>query len=233
MDQSTERRFSSRAVVVMSATIALVASGVGAWANHQFTDVPSDHVFHEEIDAIADAGISTGYPDGTYRPGRDVSRGAMAAFMARTAGRVGETFGLATLNSSGTTQAPVASIRVESGAAGSGNGFVHVSAQARFNTADAANCPCQVRAWLRPVGSGSGSVAVTTLGGAPDESGLVYDSLALEQVFPISGNHTQAYELVVDLQDDDVGDINARGDMTATYVPLGPDGDDTLDFELE
>jgi hypothetical protein len=34
------------------------------------------------ISAIADAGIASGYPDGTYRPGDPVTRGQMATFLA-------------------------------------------------------------------------------------------------------------------------------------------------------
>ncbi len=35
------------------------------------------------IAAVADAGIAGGFPDGTYRPGADVTRGQMATFLAR------------------------------------------------------------------------------------------------------------------------------------------------------
>lgn len=225
--------FSNRAVIVLSLVVALVAGGVGALASDQFSDVPTSHPFHEEIGAIADAGISTGYGDGTFRPDRDVSRGAMAAFLERSGGRVGETSGLATLNSSGTPEAQVASLHVEAGAAGEGDGFVLVSGTARFNTGDEQNCPCKIMAHLHRAGKGSAAIAVTTLGSIPDESGLVYDSMSLEHVFPVPADSVREFELRVELADDDVGDVHARGDMTAIYVPFGPDGDSTLDFEFE
>jgi hypothetical protein len=50
-----------------------------------FPDVGAGHPFFAEIEWIADEGISTGYPDGTYRPSIAVSRQAMAAFMSRLA----------------------------------------------------------------------------------------------------------------------------------------------------
>lgn len=54
-----------------------------------FTDVPVGHPFCAEIAWAADAGITEGYPDGTFRPSRPVSRQAMAAFLYRMVGEEG------------------------------------------------------------------------------------------------------------------------------------------------
>ena len=51
-----------------------------------FSDVAVSHPFCKEIKWVKDAGVSTGFGDGTYRPADDVTRQAMAAFMARLAG---------------------------------------------------------------------------------------------------------------------------------------------------
>jgi hypothetical protein len=51
-----------------------------------FSDVPTDHAFSREIEWLNAQGISTGYPDGTFRPGDAVTRQAMAAFLHRVAG---------------------------------------------------------------------------------------------------------------------------------------------------
>jgi hypothetical protein len=51
-----------------------------------FTDVSVRHPFHRHITWLATTGVTTGYPDGTFRPGRHVSRDAMAAFLYRYAG---------------------------------------------------------------------------------------------------------------------------------------------------
>ena len=51
-----------------------------------FTDVLSDHPFYEEIEFLAASGISTGWEEGDgyeFRPGQDVTRMAMAAFLVR------------------------------------------------------------------------------------------------------------------------------------------------------
>lgn len=65
---------------------ALIAAPTAVWASHSFVDVPDDHVFHDDIDAIADAGVTRGCnpPDNTeYCPDEVVTRGQMAAFMNR------------------------------------------------------------------------------------------------------------------------------------------------------
>jgi hypothetical protein len=48
-----------------------------------FSDVPEDFWAHAAVDACYDAGVVTGYKDGTYHPGSEVNRGQMAAFIAR------------------------------------------------------------------------------------------------------------------------------------------------------
>ena len=50
-----------------------------------FKDVDSSHPFYKEIVWMSQQGITTGYEDGTYRPGISVDRGAMAAFFFRYA----------------------------------------------------------------------------------------------------------------------------------------------------
>lgn len=55
-------------------------------AAQQFSDVASNNQFFKEINWLKDQGITTGYSDGTFRPGATVSRGAMAAFFYRMAG---------------------------------------------------------------------------------------------------------------------------------------------------
>ena len=52
----------------------------------RFTDVKSGDQFYTEISWLAQRGITTGYPDGTYRPLESVERGAMAAFFYRMQG---------------------------------------------------------------------------------------------------------------------------------------------------
>jgi hypothetical protein len=51
-----------------------------------FLDVPDDHPFAGDIAWAVDAGITDGYPDGTFKPGQVVSRQEMVAFLYRLIG---------------------------------------------------------------------------------------------------------------------------------------------------
>ncbi len=51
-----------------------------------FSDVPPDHPFYEEISWMAEEGITGGYSDGTFRPTGVVARQSVAAFLYRLAG---------------------------------------------------------------------------------------------------------------------------------------------------
>jgi CSLREA domain-containing protein len=70
------------ALVVCVVAALLVIDAPVARADH-FVDIPSSHPFHDDIAWLVDEGITTGYPDGTYRPGAVVTRAAMAAFLYR------------------------------------------------------------------------------------------------------------------------------------------------------
>ena len=60
-----------------------VVVGITAGTGPRFPDVPNDHPFYGEIEALAALGIIGGYTDGTFRPSAAVSRQAAAAFLYR------------------------------------------------------------------------------------------------------------------------------------------------------
>ena len=51
-----------------------------------YKDVNQDTAFYAEIQWLGSQNITTGYPDGTFRPGQNVERAAMAAYFYRMAG---------------------------------------------------------------------------------------------------------------------------------------------------
>lgn len=82
------RRLPRRRTLAVAATgvaIGLLAQPVASWAGLDlpFTDVPVSHSFYEEIRWAYGAGVVTGYPDNTYKPGNPVTRGAMTAYLMR------------------------------------------------------------------------------------------------------------------------------------------------------
>jgi hypothetical protein len=86
-------RWYRNATTLTNATVVTLADGQvltgidqSLHAAHSFTDVPYDSQFADEISWLADSGVTTGYPDGTFRPLGTVNRDAMAAFLYRFAG---------------------------------------------------------------------------------------------------------------------------------------------------
>ena len=66
------------------------SAGSPAWTpptKSPFVDVATNNPFYKEITWLAAKGITTGYPDGTFRPYDSVNRDAMAAFMYRMKGK--------------------------------------------------------------------------------------------------------------------------------------------------
>jgi len=52
-------------------------------SHSRFSDIPWWHWAKERIEAVAEAGIVEGYPDGTYRPSQPVTRADMAVYASR------------------------------------------------------------------------------------------------------------------------------------------------------
>ena len=62
-----------RLLFSLLAFILLTALGNTAQAQ-SFSDVPQDHPAHDAIEALKEAGILQGYPDGTFKPEKSVNR---------------------------------------------------------------------------------------------------------------------------------------------------------------
>lgn len=77
---------SKRLTIVAAGFLAVTLIGAGlASASHQFPDVPNEHIFHADIDWLADNQITFGYNNGDFGPEDNVTRGQMAAFLHRFA----------------------------------------------------------------------------------------------------------------------------------------------------
>ena len=60
----------------------------GAAASAIFPDVPVGHIFEEPINALVNAGVVTGNPDGNYYPDRQVNRAEMLKMLYKATGRL-------------------------------------------------------------------------------------------------------------------------------------------------
>ncbi len=84
-------RWTSRLGAALVLALLLATVPAALLATDRFPDVPTANPHHDDVNQIAAAGITIGFPDGTYKPDAFVTRGQMASFLARTAGLGGRT----------------------------------------------------------------------------------------------------------------------------------------------
>lgn len=241
---TVELRRPARRSVAILLGLLLLAAPAAVLAVHQFSDVPTSNPFHDEISAIAKAGITAGFDDGTYRPTEPVTRQAMAAFMQRGFGRVG----LAT-RSSGPT------VTVDAGSPGTGdvlwdagelyidvpgatnnvdpNQLVLVHGQVGLRTimGDAQGCPCEVEVVLYEEDSGTVSARAYGTFYDPSSNEFAY-SIDIQSVFVAApGQHRYEVLVGVSSRADPTNAASFQGSwssLTALTVPFGPTGSNTL-----
>ncbi|SHH31296.1 S-layer homology domain-containing protein [Thermosipho atlanticus] len=68
--------------------VIIVAILVSAFAFAQLKDVPTDHWAYESIEALVNAGIVQGYPDGTFRGATNVTRYEVAVLLSRLMNKI-------------------------------------------------------------------------------------------------------------------------------------------------
>ncbi len=83
---------SMKKMLAVVAAASLVAVAAPAFAANPFSDVPMNHWAYDAIESLAAKGILEGYPNGTYRGGRTMTRYEIACMVARlmNAGLTGE-----------------------------------------------------------------------------------------------------------------------------------------------
>ncbi len=69
-------------ILAMAAVAALVA-GASAYAANPFSDVSTSDWAYQAVSDLSDQGIVEGYPDGTFKGGRSITRYEMAQIVAR------------------------------------------------------------------------------------------------------------------------------------------------------
>jgi carboxypeptidase T len=69
------------------AKIVVLAFGIDIYTppTPTFSDVPANHTFYQHIETAAYNGIVSGYADGTFRPGNDVTRGQLSKIVVEAA----------------------------------------------------------------------------------------------------------------------------------------------------
>jgi len=222
--KSMSRRTWAGLIGVVVTTAALVSVATLAVADHTFPDVTDGNPFHNEIAAVAGAGIATGFPDDTFRPRDTVNRQQFAGWMNRGAGRASFAQSQATLDTSGTYEA-VTSVTVTAGAAGEGRGLVVLHGALDIFTTDTVACPCRVTSVIARTDTNASALErYSMIPGGSDEGGSSQTGLSNSWMVEIDAGQTLTFELRARFLDDDLDPPIATGELTAIYVPFAGDG---------
>jgi hypothetical protein len=68
---------------VLAITAAVMAMGVSAYAANPFADVSTDDWAYQAVSDLSDQGVVEGYPDGTFKGERNITRYELAQIIAR------------------------------------------------------------------------------------------------------------------------------------------------------
>lgn len=111
-----------------------------------FTDVPSSHSFHTVIGRVYGARLTTGCSPTRFCPSANVTRGQMAAFLARGLGRGGGTFGATGFDDEWAVfeDGVLDVVDLAHGGTSGGTGHVLVTASVSAYTDEADVCPCEL-----------------------------------------------------------------------------------------
>lgn len=221
MGPRTRAPMSKRAVLLLLVIVGGIAFPLGAVASHQFLDVPDSHTFHANIDALADAAITTGCGGGNYCPSTTVDRGQMAGFLHRGLGRAASTLDQGSALGDG--DHVIASLEIKAGGASGGTGYIVAEASGVLFTSSAGVCPCTLA--VRPkIGDVEPllysfttvpDVASSYLGGS-----YRLGNASMQWTFEVPTGTTQTVQLVA-VVDTTSGTVTVNGLLTAVYVPFG------------
>jgi S-layer homology domain len=218
---------SGRGRKVMTAIVLVLALAIPgvALASHQFGDVPNSNPFHNDISAIALAGITTGCGGGNFCPNGSLTRAQEAAFIHRASGRVAadDAFALAVPPA---TDVAVAALTITTGLPGGtiagANGFLKIDGTVSLYETVADGCDCF--ASINIVVDGTPDAAETFVY-LDNNASYQLSNGAITAVVPVTSG-VKTVQLVVN---EYVGSetLAAYSSLTATYVPFGSTGTDT------
>lgn len=189
------------AVVIVG---GLAGFGGAAAATTTFTDVRPESEFAEHISNVQEAGIASGFPDGSFHPRDNLNRQQAAAWIDRSTGRVaidwfGENTTVSHLDSANPS-ATVAEVEATSVAAGDGVGYVtlHGAVGGVDGQADD-TCPCVVNVYVRDEADNLVARSGLTLMNDPSYEAAVISPIIA--VVPIEAGETHTYRVDISLLD--------------------------------
>jgi hypothetical protein len=214
------------------AVAALLAVPIGVFASHSFTDVPDSNTFHSQIGRVKGAAITTGCTATTYCPDANVTRGQMAAFLARTGGRISSDgmaeFGGPVLSTSEFAPTVLATVTIKAGDVTGGYAVVQLVGSMTAYASSATGLPSYAVGYIRQAGT---TDPLTSIGAAQIDqlAGGVFGIATASFVgsVAVQTGVTRTYEVVAWRQFG-TGTLNGIGALSAVYVPFTGDGTNAL-----
>jgi hypothetical protein len=203
----------TRTIIGLAAVFVVAFAGT-AVANHIYSDVPTNSVFHDEIAEIGDQGCAEGFPGGLFKPNDPVKRQQMARFLSRCGGRAASDDGSVGDMIQNHLQ-NIATVDFTARA----DGYVLVTGNGWAQTSQASSCPCKVTFRLD---DSLMNVHTTqgTLGGAATSDGNVYENMTISHLYTVGQGQEVVYSLGASYTDPELNNIQYSGELTVTYFPF-------------
>jgi hypothetical protein len=224
---TSSRRRGVRLALGIVTLATLLAVPIGVFASHQFTDVPNSNTFHAQIGRVKGAGITSGCSATKYCPDNPVTRGQMAAFLARTGGRLAASPFEATnvaLSNTGATPTVLATVSIKAGDVPGGYASVQLSGAFTTYANAATGLPSIVASWVRDAATGA---KVSNFGYAQvdqiTDAVAGVDTAAIVGAASVPTGVSKTYELVAYRQYG-TGAMRGFATLNATYIPFKGDG---------
>lgn len=206
-----------RKAAALALTAALVIPGL-ALASHSFSDVPDSNAFHTNISRVYGARITTGCSATEYCPSANVTREQMAAFLARSGGRVAST----TISNAivPATYGPIGTLAIKAGDVTGGTAYVKVDVAFRAYAVDV-GCPCDGSVYISDA---NGPIQFATYSLGVLSSGQTHDSSAVSVVVSVPTGVTKTFTINAQRRTGTATTIYTSGTATATTFPFGATG---------
>jgi len=235
-----------RRLALIGLVLALMIPAGVVLANHQFSDVPTGSSIHDDVEALVDAGVTTGCGGGKYCPAAAVTRGQMAQFLNRLGALDGQTpsvnadrvdgkhasslIRVAGWQANATTAIPAGGALVVYGpqlvVTAPAAGFVTVNMGVTVQ-----NSSCTTTCWTSATVRHSESGTSTYPNLATPNAPVSYESLPVAGVFAVQAG-VNTFELRMSRSGLGNGNVYAYfGSGNATYSPFGSTGGSTLGFD--
>jgi hypothetical protein len=218
MQYDNDLKTQIRTFVAIALAMAVGLIGANA-ATASFNDVPAEGQFSESINRVQEAGIATGYADGTFRPREDINRQQTAAWLDRSLARVGAGFnGQGQTLSASNPTVVISEVEMTSPATESGSGWLTIQGGVGgVSAAPGATCPCRAAVIVRD--ETDRVVGQSMLTAFADPAGEAVTIAPVYAVTPIAGGATHTYRLTVELLDL-TQEISVAGVIYAQYAPM-------------